>query len=381
MGIYLDYNASAPIDHRVLDYMVDVYKNNYGNADSRTHSYGDAARSVVENARKSVAELVGCRTDEVFFTSGATESNNIALLGLHDYANDNKKKHVVTTSIEHKAVLETAHFMEKNGYSVDFVDPNQDGVVSAEEIAGRVCPETLLVSVMHVNNETGAIQPVERIGEQLSDRDVLFHVDITQSCGKLIDEIRSIKCDMLSLSAHKLAGPQGVGALILKRKKYKRPPIKAIMHGGQQEKGIRPGTVPVALVAGFGKACEIAQKDSRENEKKCNEIKETFIRLLNESGLEYTLNGTVDNTLFNTLNVRIHGVSSEALMIAGRNYCGISNGSACTSKDYAPSYVLKAMGLSDDHIRESLRISWGNQDVSVVGKEFNNLLTIAKGIK
>lgn len=381
MGIYLDYNASAPIDPRVLDFMVDVYKSAYGNADSRTHAFGDAARSVVEDARKSVAELIGCRTDEVFFTSGATESNNIALLGLQDYSNDKKKKHVVTTSIEHKAVLETALFMESNGYTVDFIDPNQDGIVSAEKIAGRVCPETLLVSVMHVNNETGAVQPVEKIGELLSDRDVLFHVDVTQSCGKLIEEIRNIKCDMLSMSAHKLAGPQGVGALILKRKKYKLPPIKAIMYGGQQEKGIRPGTVPVALIAGFGKACELAQKESQENRKKCNEIKGALIRLLDESGLEYSVNGSVENTLYNTLNIRIKGVSSEALMIASKGYCGISNGSACTSNDYSPSYVLKAMGLPDDHIRESLRISWGNQDISIIEREFQKLLTIAKKMK
>ena len=183
---------------------------------------------------------------------------------------------------------------------------------------------------------------------------------------------------MLSMSAHKLSGPQGVGAIVLKRKKYNLPPIKSIMYGGQQDKGIRPGTVPVALIAGFGKACEIARNEYLESRKKCTEIKSRLMSLLNESGLEYCINGAADNTIFNTLNIRIKGVSSEALMIAGKEYCGISNGSACNSNDYSPSYVLKAMGLPDDHIRESLRISWGNQDKTTIEKEFGQLLLVAK---
>ena len=222
MSVYLDYNASAPIDQRVLDEMILAYQNKVGNADSRTHSYGENARNAVENARKQVANLLGISSGEVFFTSGATESNNIALQGLKEYAEKTGKKHIVTASIEHKAILETAKYMELNGYEVDFVNPNESGQISVESILEKLREDTLLVSVMHVNNETGVIQPVLELGEEIQKRGILFHIDATQSCGKLVEEIRNLKYDMLSFSAHKLMGPQGVGALILKRKSYKR---------------------------------------------------------------------------------------------------------------------------------------------------------------
>ncbi len=262
MSVYLDYNASAPVDERVVDLMVDVYKNNIGNADSRTHGFGEKARSIVENARKQVASLLKVKPDEVFFTSGATESNNIAIQGLREYAEKSDKKHIITTAIEHKAVLETVKHLESEGFKIDIVSPDLSGRVSAERILEKVRNDTLLVSVMHVNNETGVIQPVKEIGNQLQERKVLFHIDATQSCGKLVDEIRELKYDMLSFSAHKLMGPQGVGVLVLRKKSYKLPPVKAILFGGQQEHGIRPGTIPVALVAGCGKACEIAEKNT-----------------------------------------------------------------------------------------------------------------------
>ena len=267
MSTYLDYNASAPIDLRVLDCMVNVYKNSIGNADSRTHSFGERARSVVENARKQVATLLGISSAEIFFTSGATESNNIAIRGLVDYGKKTGKKHIITTAIEHKAVLETVKHLSENGFEVEFVKPGINGRVNATDILKKVREDTLLVSVMHVNNETGIIQPVKEIGDVLDQKDVLFHVDATQSCGKLVDEIRSIKYNMLSFSAHKLMGPQGVGVLVLRKKKYKLPPVRNIMYGGQQEHGIRPGTIPVALVAGCGLASEIAHTDDNDSAK------------------------------------------------------------------------------------------------------------------
>lgn len=233
MSVYLDYNASTPIDERVLDFMVDVYRSHIGNADSRTHAFGEDTRVIVENARKQVANLLAVKSDEVFFTSGATESNNISILGLKAYAEETGKKHIITTAIEHKAVLETVKHLEKEGYKADFVTPDLSGKVKAEDILSRVTDKTLVVSVMHVNNETGMIQPVKEIGEELSERDVLFHVDATQSCGKLVEELRELKYNMLSFSAHKLMGPQGVGALILRKKSYKLPPVKSIMYGGQ----------------------------------------------------------------------------------------------------------------------------------------------------
>lgn len=363
MSVYLDYNASAPIDQRVIDKMVEVYKNYIGNADSRTHDYGDRAREVVETARGQVAALLNVNKDEIFFTSGATESNNIAIQGLYEYAMESGKKHIITTAIEHKAILETVKAMEKRGFEVDLVKPDASGRVSLEDILNLVRNDTLLVSVMHVNNETGIIQPVKEIGDALEQKGILFHIDATQSCGKLVDEIRELKYDMMSFSAHKLQGPQGIGVLVLRKKRYRLPPVKPIMYGGQQEKGISPGTTPVALVAGLGKACEIASAEYKINLKKTEKIKCEVLKLLTESGLEYEINGDQKYCINTTLNIALKGVASEALMISTKQYCGISNGSACTSQSYSLSYVLKAMGLDDERIESSIRMSWGADSV------------------
>lgn len=273
MSVYLDYNASTPLDNRVLDVMSDVYQNKYGNADSRTHDYGDAARQIVENSRQSVANLLGVKKDEVFFTSGATESDNISILGLQNYADKIGKKHIVTTAIEHKAILEPLGVLEKNGYEISYIRPDKSGRINADELLSAVREDTLLVSVMHANNETGIIQPVDVIGEELSKTDTFFHIDAAQSCGKLVEELRSIKYNMLSASAHKMYGPQGIGTLVLKKKRYKLPPVTSIMYGGSQEHGIRPGTVPTALIAGFGKACEIAVNEYSDNLTQYKKIK------------------------------------------------------------------------------------------------------------
>ncbi len=381
MGIYLDYNATTPIDKRVLDYMVEVYSNDIGNADSRTHDYGDNARKVVELARKNVAELLAVDSTEVFFTSGSTESSNIAIRGLLEHANTTGKRHVITTSIEHKAVLETVKSLKKESFSVDIVDPEKDGRVNAEKLLKLVRDDTLLVSVMHANNETGVIQPISELGEALAERGVLFHVDATQSCGKLVDELRNTKYDMLSLSAHKFNGPQGIGALILRKKRYKLPPVKAISYGGQQEHGIRPGTIPVALVAGLGKACELANSEYKKNYEHCKEIKEAVVKLIEESGIDYVINGNQDYCMPNTVNVSFKGVESEALMLSSKQYCGISNGSACTSNDYSPSYVLTAMGLDKKTISSAIRISWGvDTDKDLVISNLEQLIGVAKGL-
>lgn len=379
MRVYLDYNASTPVDERVLECMIDVYRNHIGNADSRTHQFGEDTRSIVELARKQVADLLGVNADEVFFTSGATESNNIAIQGLREYAENSGKNHIVTTAIEHKAVLETLKQLEKEGFMVDFIDPDQFGRVKPEDVLNKVTERTLVVSVMHVNNETGMIQPVQEIGEELSKRGILFHVDATQSCGKLVEEIKNLKYNMLAFSAHKLQGPQGVGVLVLRKKSYKLPPVKAIMYGGQQERGIRPGTIPVALVAGCGKACELAVTEYQSNLEQANQIKEKLINILRESGLSYHINGDQTYCVPGTLNVCIEGVSSEALMISSKQFCGISNGSACTSKSYSPSYVLSAMGIPVEQIESSVRISWGHGvDQDEVLNGFRALINVAK---
>lgn len=381
MGIYLDNNSSSPIDERVLAVMVDVYLNSYGNADSRTHNHGEQARIIVENARKQVASLLEINSSEVFFTSGSTESNNITIQGLEEYALKTNKKHIITSAIEHKSILETVNMMKKKGFDVDIVNPDLSGQINVQEILDKVRDDTLLVSVMHVNNETGIIQPVDRLGTELEKRNILFHVDATQSCGKLVDEIRNLKYNMLSFSAHKLKGPQGVGVLILKKKKYKLPPVKNIMYGGQQEGGIRPGTIPVALVAGCGKACEIAEKEYRENSQKCKLLKVILEELLKKSNVNYHYNGAQQYCIDSSVNICFKGVMSEALMLSSKQYCSVSNGSACTSRSYSPSYVLQAMGIPTEDIENSIRISWGPETNEIEFRDnINKMVEIAKSL-
>ena len=381
MGIYLDYNASAPIDNRVLEVMIDVYKNSYGNADSRTHDQGDHARLIVENARKQVASLLGVKSGEVFFTSGATESNNIAIQGIEEYAKRTGKKHIITTAIEHKAVLETVKAMQRKGFDIDIISPMASGRVEVQSILDKVRDDTILVSIMHVNNATGIIQPVSEIGEELEKKNILFHVDATQSCGKLVEEIQNLKYDMLSFSAHKLQGPQGIGVLVLRKKRYKLPPVKQIMFGGQQEHSIRPGTTPVALVAGCGKACEIAEKEYKENRNRAKVLKSALVDMLNTSKVNFHFNGEQKYCIESTANICFCGVMSEALMLSSKQYCSISNGSACTSKSYSPSYVLEAMGIPIEEIEDSIRISWGpDVEINDFRKNIKFLLQVVKNL-
>lgn len=241
--------------------------------------------------------------------------------------------------------------------------------------------DTLLVSIMHVNNETGIIQPVKEIGDFLADKDVYFHVDATQSFGKLVDELKEVKFDMLSMSAHKIGGPQGVGALVLRKKNYKLPPVKGIMYGGQQEHGIRPGTIPVALVAGLGKACEFAEIEYETNQEKCRAIKIELQKLLKEFGVSFEFNGDPAYSISSTMNICFHGVASEALMLSSKQYCGVSNGSACNSNSYSPSFVLVAMGVPDEKIESSIRISWGPKcDPADVVEAFGNMLKVVNNL-
>lgn len=252
MAVYLDYNASSPIDERVLARMVEVYRLHYGNADSRTHVFGTDTKEIVTNSRKTVAAILGIDSSDVFFTSGSTESNNMAILGLLDYALESGRTHFITTSIEHKSVLETMKYLREKGCTVDFVSPDSSGRVQASQILDLVTDKTLLVSMMHVNSETGIIQPVEEVGAALDGTKTYFHIDATQSFGKLNDSLQNAQYNMLSITAHKIGGPQGIGALVLRRDRtYRRPPVKQLMYGGQQERGYCPGTTPVALIAGF----------------------------------------------------------------------------------------------------------------------------------
>ena len=379
MGVYLDYNATTPVDYRVLDKMIDVYKNHIGNPDSRTHDYGEEAKLLVENARKQVASLLNIQKDEVIFTSGATESNNIAILGLQDYAIQSKKKHIITTSIEHKAILGATKRLYEEGFEIEYINPDSSGRINSSNILRRVRPDTLLVSVMHVNNETGIIQPVNELGKYLNESGVLFHIDATQSCGKMVEEIKTLTYDMMSISGHKMHGPQGIGALILRKRKYRLPPVKPIMYGGNQEHGIRPGTLPTALIVGFGEACRIASNEYIINQDKCRKVRDTILQILSNSGINYVINGNSKYRNDNTLNISFIGISSEALMLATKVYCSVSNGSACTSSNYSHSHVLTAMNLSEERIESAIRISWGPEiDIASLTKEFEQLIIAVK---
>jgi cysteine desulfurase len=357
MATYLDYNASAPIDSRVLERMIEIYRSHYGNADSRTHSFGTDAKEIVAESRKTIADILKIDSNDLIFTSGSTESNNMATVGLLDYALETGRNHFITTAIEHKSVLEAMKYMQSKGCEVDIVSPDESGRVKASQILDLVTEKTLLVSMMHVNSETGIIQPIEEVGEALSKTKTYFHIDATQSFGKLNDTLRRTKYNMMSLTAHKLAGPQGVGAIVLRRDKtYRRPPIKALLFGGQQERGFRPGTTPVALVAGFALAAELCDQEAAEHMKKCQEIKNAFMAAI--ESLDYVINGDPQYCIPSTINISFTGVDAESYFVALKDEYAFSNGSACNSGSHAPSYVLTAMGLDEKRINEAIRISW-----------------------
>lgn len=377
MSVYLDYNASTPMDERVLETMIKAYREFFGNADSRTHNHGTNARQEIEKARESVASLLGVSKNEVIFTSGSTESDNMAIQGIRDYGIEVRRKHIITTSIEHKAVLDTVkHLVERDGFEADFIDPDESGRINAVQLLSKVSSDTLLVSVQHVNNETGIIQPIQEIGDALAGTNTFFHTDATQSCGKLVEELRAVQYDLLSLAAHKFYGPQGIGALIMRRKNMKKPPIKPLVFGGGHENGYRPGTLPVALIIGLGAASDLSQKEYKKRITAYKKNKLNVIKTAKQTGVRYLINGDQQYCMDNTLNISFIGIDSEGLMIATKQYCSVSNGSACTSNDYNPSYVLKAMGFSDERVESAIRLSWGTEPIDTYA--LDEMMTFAK---
>ena len=372
MSIYLDYNASAPLLDEVLDTMIDIYKNTPGNADSRTHIFGTNAQKVVQNSRNTIANVLGVDQSEIIFTSGSTESNNTVILGIEEYALQTGKTHIITTSIEHKAIPEPLKYLEKKWFNVDYVSPDESGRIDSDYLLSLVTDKTCLVSVMFVNSETGIIQPVDKIGDALKDTSVLFHVDATQALGKLNKEIRALNYNLMSVASHKIGGPQGIGALVFKRTSdYKRPPIKQLMYGGSQERGFRPGTTPVALVGGFAKAVELCERDLLKNNNKCLGIKNQFLDAIKD--LPYTINGDQEYCLPSTINICFDGLDADAAFLClGDNY-SFSNGSACNSSSHSLSYVLDAMGLSEKRKSEAIRLSWnGTSEIDFT--EFVNVI-------
>lgn len=354
--MYLDCNATTPVEPEVRDVLLHYLAEEYGNEGSRTHEFGAHAKQAVQKARDQVAAVVACQRDEVIFTSGATESNNLALLGLAEHGVKHGRKHVISTRIEHKAVLEPLEELQRRGFEVTLIGCNREGRIDPKDIEQSLRPDTLLVSVMQANNETGVRQPIDEVAQVLSGHEAFLHVDAAQGFGKDIKTLRNSRIELISVSGHKLYAPKGIGALISRRRGYDRVPLSPLMFGGGQERGIRPGTVPVALVAALGVAAEVASKDHEKRRLKCGMIRKGALSAL--MPLCPKLNGSEEFGMEHVLNLSFPGLDSEALMVGLKDLIAISNGSACTSHSYKPSHVLEAMQMTPDQINAAVRISW-----------------------
>lgn len=353
---YLDCNATTPLEPTVGEVLLRYLTDEFGNEGSRTHEFGARAKQAVQRARDQVGALVDAKRDEVIFTSGATESNNLAILGLRETAHATGRKHVITTRIEHKAVSEPFDVLEREGFEVTRLAVTEAGYVTPPSLKKALRDDTLLVSIMHANNETGVVQPLRDLAYVLGGHAAYFHTDAAQGFGKDLDALRDPRVDLISVSGHKIFAPKGVGALIMRRRGYERPPLKPLVFGGGQERGLRPGTLPVALIVALGEAAELAARDHSVRLRRCEEIRAAALRAF--AGLDFKLTGDQARVMPHVLNMSFQSLDSEALIVALKDLIAISNGSACTSASYTPSHVLKAMGMTDDEANACVRISW-----------------------
>jgi cysteine desulfurase len=356
--VYLDCNATTPVDPRVQDEVLIYMAQEFGNAGSRTHGYGQTAKERVNRARQEVADVVGAKPEEVVFTSGATESNNLAILGLAAHGEQTGRRHIISSQIEHKAVLEPLEVLAARGFEVTLLAPTSGGWINPDDVRRALRPDTLLVSIMAANNETGVIQPIEEVAAVLKEHEAYFHVDGAQAFGKLIAPLRSTRIDLLSISGHKIYAPKGIGALITRRRSYKRAPLQPLMYGGGQERGLRPGTLPVALIAGLGLASSLALREHSDRARSCEAMKAEALAALQPLGI--VINGDSARVVAHTLNFSVPGVDSEAAIVALKDIVAISNGSACTSQSYEQSHVLIAAGISESQVAGALRLSWSH---------------------
>lgn len=356
LPVYLDYNATTPCDARVVEAMLPYFTENFGNAASRTHYYGWQAEEAVELAREQVAALIGSEPKEIVFTSGATESDNLALKGVFE-AYASKGNHIITCVTEHKAVLDTCKQLEKKGARVTYLPVNRDGLIDIGELESAIDTHTILVALMFANNELGVIQPVKAIGEIAKKHGVLFFTDAAQAVGKIPVSVNESGIDILSLSAHKMYGPKGVGAIYMRRKNP-RVKLQAQIEGGGHERAVRSGTLNVPGIVGLGKACELARKEMEADAARLGQLRNKLERILLEEGDVY-INGSQFNRLPHVSNIGFGSASGEALMLACNKDIAVSSGSACSSASMEPSYVLKAIGLSDEEAYGSLRFSLG----------------------
>ncbi len=354
--VYLDYHATTPVDPQVLETMLPYFTQVFGNAASRNHEYGWTAEAAVEKARTQIAALIGATDKEIIFTSGATESNNLAITGVAEMYKD-KGKHIITSAIEHKAVLDTCLALEQKGYEISYVPVDSTGRVDLDELRKLIRPDTILVSIMFANNEIGSINPVAEIGKLCKEKGVLFHTDAVQAAGKAEIDVQAQGIDLLSLTAHKIYGPKGVGALYVRRK-GPRVRLSPIVHGGGHERGMRSGTLNVPGIVGFGKAAELAKKYLPEETARVKRLRDRLWAGIQEQLDEVYLNGHPEHRLPNNLNVSFAFVEGESLMM-GMKELAVSSGSACTSASLEPSYVLKSIGVGEDLAHTSIRFGLG----------------------
>ncbi|MES2520886.1 MAG: IscS subfamily cysteine desulfurase [Bacteroidota bacterium] len=356
LPIYLDYNATTPVNKRVLEKILPYFTENFGNAASRSHLYGWTAQEAVVNARQQVADLIGAEAKEIVFTSSATESNNLAIKGLFELFSGSQK-HIITVQTEHKAVLDVCKHLEKYGCETTYLQPDYDGLISVEQIENAIQSDTFLISVMYANNEIGTIQPIREIGKLARKHDILFHTDATQAIGKIEIDVIKDNIDLLSLSGHKLYAPKGVGALYV-RKKSKASQLIAQMDGGKHERGFRSGTLNVTGIVGLGEACEIAKDELLVENQRISILRDKLEQGILKNIADVQINGNIENRLPNLTNISFGGVDGENLLMSFRDIA-VSSGSACTSATVEPSYVLKAIGLEDNLAYATIRFSLG----------------------
>ncbi|MEH6543082.1 MAG: IscS subfamily cysteine desulfurase [Porticoccaceae bacterium] len=356
LPIYLDYAATTPVDPRVAERMIEclTHEGNFGNPASRSHSFGWQAEAAVEQARQQVADLINADPREIVWTSGATESDNLAIKGCAHF-NQRKGKHIITSKIEHKAVLDTCRQLEREGFEVTYLEPGADGLIEPGAVADAIREDTTLVSIMHVNNELGTITDIAAIGEICRERGVFFHVDAAQSAGKIPIDLEAMKVDLMSFSAHKMYGPKGVGALYVRRKPRVR--IEAQTHGGGHERGMRSGTLATHQLVGMGEACRLASEDMAAESARILGLRNRLLEGVKNME-QVHINGTMEQRIPGILNISFAFVEGESLIMALKDLA-VSSGSACTSASLEPSYVLRALGLSDELAHSSIRFSIG----------------------
>jgi cysteine desulfurase len=355
-GIYFDFQATTPIDPRVLDAMMPYFTERFGNPHSRTHEYGWNAEAAVENARKEIAMVIGASPKEITFTSGATESNNAALKGVARFYR-NRKNHIITTQTEHKCVLDTARHLESEGFEVTYLPVQKNGIIDLEQLKKAIKPTTSLVSVMAVNNEIGVIQPIKEIGKICREHGVFFHSDCAQAFGKIPLNVDEMNIDLMSISGHKIYGPKGIGALYV-RKRQPRVRLVPIINGGGQERGLRSGTLAPPLCVGMGEAARICREEMQRDYEHVNKLMQRLYKGITEKIEKVELNGDLKMRYPGNLNLSFAFVEGESLLMALKNIA-LSSGSACTSASLEPSYVLKALGVSEDLAHTSLRFGIG----------------------